>query len=285
MRTRMLLAVTLSAIVLAGACAKAASSGGGGSPSGPGTIPYPTGADQLVLRIDQGGGFINPQVTLSQIPLFSLFGDGLAITPGAQVEVYPGPALPAVVQERLTPDAIQRILIAARDAGLFESRHLLGVPDTGTTTFTVVANGKTIVTTMGGLGMPGASGSSDDQARQELQAFEAKVMDLGWLPPGSISDQGAYRPTALRVYVSDYQPSQGLHETPVAWPLDPPLASFGDPTAQGGLMGTRCGAVTGGDLGTLLSLAEKANELTPWTSGGARYALRFRPQLPDGSGC
>jgi len=284
MRMRMLLAVTLAAIVFAGACAKAGSGGGSGSPSGPGTILYPTGADRLVLRIDQGGGFINPQVTISQIPLISLFGDGLLITPGAQAEIYPGPALPTVVQERLTPDAIQRVLIAARDAGLFESRHLSGVPDTGTTTFTVVANGQTTVTTMGGLGMS-ASGSSDDQARQELQAFEAKVMDLGWLPPGSISDQGTYRPTALRVYVSEYQPSQGLHETPVAWPLDPPLATFGDPVAQGGLMGTRCGAVTGSDLGTLLPLAEKANELTPWTSGGARYALRFRPLLPDESGC
>jgi len=285
MRMRMLLATTLAATVLTGACAKAGSGGGDSSPSGPGTILYPTAADQLVLRIDQGGGFIDPHVTLSQIPIFSLFGDGLLITPGAQIEIYPGPALPAVVQERLTPDAIQRILIAARDTGLFESRHLPGVPDTGTTTFTVVANGMTTVTTMGGLGMSGASGSGDDQARQELQAFEARVMDLGWLPPGSISDQGIYRPTALRVYVGEYRPGQGLHETPVAWPLDPPLARFGDPVIQGGLMGTRCRAVTGRDLGTLLPLVEKANELTPWTSGGLRYALLFRPLLPDESGC
>ena len=286
MRMKMPAAMALAAVVLAGACANATSGGGASDgPTGNGPISYPTGADQLVLRIDQTGGFINPQATLSQIPLFSLFGDGLAITPGAQIEIYPGPALPVLVQGHLSPDAVQRILAAARDAGLFESRQLPGVPDTGITTFTVVADGKTTVTTIGGLGMPGGSSPDDGQARQQLQSFEAKVSDLSWLPQGSVSDQGTYRPTGLRVYVSDYQPSQGLHETPVAWPLEPPLATFGGPVAQGGLQGTRCGAVTGSDADTLIPLVEQANELTPWTSQGSRYALRFRPLMPDESGC
>jgi len=286
MRMKLLAAVACASAVLGGACANATSDGGGsGGPSGGGPFSYPTGADQLVLRIDQGGGFINPQATLSQIPLFSLFGDGLAITPGAQIEIYPGPALPAVVQQRLTPDAIQQILAAARDAGLFVSRQMPGVPDTGTTTFTVVADGKTTVTTMGGLGAMQGSPSPDDGARRALLAFEAKVSDLSWLPPGSISDQGTYRPTGLRVYVSDYRPSEGLHETPIAWPLEPPLSTFGDPVPQGGLPGTRCGIVTGTDADTLLPWVERANELTPWTSDGSQYGLRFRPLLPDESGC
>ena len=46
-----------------------------------------------------------------------------------------------------------------------------------------------------------------------------------------------------------------------------------------------CGTVTGGDLATLLPLLQKANQLTPWASGGRRYALTFRPLLPDETGC
>ena len=47
----------------------------------------------------------------------------------------------------------------------------------------------------------------------------------------------------------------------------------------------RCGAVAADAATTLLPLAEQANQLTPWTSDGERYALWFRPLLPDESGC
>jgi hypothetical protein len=233
-------------------------------------------------------------VTLSQIPLFSLFGDGLAVTPGAQIEIYPGPALPAVSQQRLSPDAIQQLLAAARDAGLFEGRDLtdlgsVAIADAATTTFTVIADGRTAITRVYALGelqeRPDGMSQSEYEARQRLQAFEAKATDLRWLPPGSVSDQGSYDPSALRVYVGDDRPSEELHETPVAWPLDPPLAAFGRPIGGGALGATRCGIVTGADLDMLLPLVSQANELTPWTSEGSRYGLRFRPELPDETGC
>ena len=31
--------------------------------------------------------------------------------------------------------------------------------------------------------------------------------------------------------------------------------------------------------------ATQANQLTPWTSGGRRYAIAFRPLLPDEATC
>ena len=36
---------------------------------------------------------------------------------------------------------------------------------------------------------------------------------------------------------------------------------------------------------TLLPLAEDANTLTPWTSDGQRYAISFRPLLPNETSC
>jgi hypothetical protein len=35
----------------------------------------------------------------------------------------------------------------------------------------------------------------------------------------------------------------------------------------------------------VLPLAQSANQLTPWRSDGAKFAILFRPLLPDESGC
>jgi len=277
--------------LLGAACANNTS---GGGPADGDRIEHPTGADQVVLRIERGGGFMPFEWNLANMPLVSLFGDGLLVAPGPQIEIYPGPALPAVTQQRLTPDAVQRILVAARDAGLFQSRDLgnmgnAAIADAPTTTFTVAAGGQTFTTSVYALDELGArpDGMDPDEyrARQDLLAFESKVLDLGWLPEGSTSDQGPYEPSGLRIFVSDYRPSEGLVEPPIAWPLSPALADFGQPLSDTPAQGWRCGTVTGPDLDVLLPLVERANQLSPWTSGGARFGLVFRPLLPDESGC
>src|SRR6266516_3577835 len=106
MRLRLFGATVLSLGLLAAACANAsagdgAADGSTGATTGSGGISYPTGADQVVLRIESGGGFVAMEVNLTTLPMLSLFGDGLLITPGAQTEIYPGPALPTLAQERL----------------------------------------------------------------------------------------------------------------------------------------------------------------------------------------
>ena len=50
-------------------------------------------------------------------------------------------------------------------------------------------------------------------------------------------------------------------------------------------LGMRCGVVDGADLDTLWPILEKANALTPFTSGGKEYTFLVRPLLPDESGC
>lgn len=300
MRLKLFCVAAISFGLLSGACANASTGAGdggtgtgdGGTGSG-GGISYPTAADQVVLRIEQGGGFVTLQYNLTNTALFSLFGDGLAVTPGAQIEIYPGPALPALVQERLSADAIQQLLQAALDAGLNTDRNYtdlgsVGIADAATTTFTLSVNGEihtTRVYALGELG-PKPDGMSQDeyQARRDLLAFQSKATDLSWLPPDAISDQRVYQPTALRLFVSDYQPDPSLSEPPLEWPLSPGLATFGDPL-QNGMNEIRCGAVAADAAATLLPVVEQANQLTPWTSEGRRYGILFRPLLPDESGC
>jgi hypothetical protein len=274
--------------VMAVGCANP-SPGSGGSD---GPVSYPTSSDALVLRIDTSGGFVAPNVTEGQIPGFSMFGDGRVITLGAHTEIYPQPALPSVLVQTVDAAGIQAILRAGLGAGLgrdasFTDLGSVGIADAPTTTFTLAANGAVHTVRVYALGqVPRGSGSmpkAEADARRALQAFAAQVADLStFLPNGSLSAARPFVPSAMRVFVSRYRAQQGLTEPPIAWPGRTGLASFGEP---GPLAGTRCGVVSGTDLAALLPLARRADQLTPWTSQGRRWALVLRPLLPDGSGC
>jgi hypothetical protein len=240
--------------------------------------------------MDVGGGFVAPTYELGRIPTWSLFGDGRIITEGPQIEIYPGPALPSVQVQTVTEEGIQAILEAAEAAGLLGPDRTYGqdcVADAPTTTFTVYADGTEHVVSAYALGMvPGSCPGEDTEARAKLARFSATLSDLaGWLPTGSLGQQDQFEFSEMRVYVQPYtgSPEPGLHQAAVDWPLSDPLPSFGDADATYGDF--RCGVVGGADLAKLLPHAERANELTPWRSGGADFSLIFRPLLPDELNC
>ena len=283
--TRRALVALIGLAVLATACADHPTVPGVGSGAS-----YPHGADQLVLRIDTSGGFVAPQQTRQQMPSFSLYGDGRAITQGAQTEIYPGPALPSLVVTSITPSGVQSILHDALAAGLGESHShtTMTVSDMPTTTFTLNVNGETHATRVYALGA-GSSGpgmtAEERKARAALERFSSELTDLRRsLPAGSVGPDRQYAAEGLRVFTQPYEQQQDpmLHEPEVAWPLSVPLASFGDETSTPAI---RCGAVTGADARPLLDAAGSANQLTPWTSDGKQYSLTFRVLLPDEHGC
>jgi hypothetical protein len=282
--------------VLASACGGLANddtgSGGTTGATGANGIEHPTGADQVILRMAYEGGFVPYEYTLGSTPYWSLFGDGTVIVPGAQIEIYPGPALPNLTATPVSEDGIQAILEAARDAGLMDGDASYGnqcIADAATTVFTTDADGQTSVVSAYALdvGEPaGTCGNGEDaDARAKLAAFQAKLTDLqSWLPNGSLGTERPYDPTEMRVYVLPYRGDAELPQDPTEWPLEPPLDSYGEPL-ENAPSDTRCGVVTGEDLTTLLAAARDANALTPWTSGGTDYQLIFRPLLPDEHAC
>ncbi len=240
-----------------------------------------------------GGGFVAIESNLRAVPGFSLFGDGRLIVEGPVIEIYPGPAMPNLQVSRLTEEAVQAILAEAEKAGLLGEDASYDYPcvaDLPTTTFTVVSEGQTHTVTAYALGFEegttAACGDAeiDVEARAKLLDFSRKLGDLqSWLPEGSFSAEEQYTPTEMRVYVRPYVGNPELEQAAVPWPLEGSLADFGKP--DGNLDETRCGVVSGADLETLLPEAYAANELTPWTSDGANYALIFRPLLPDEHTC
>ena len=270
------------------------------SPSGPPAIDHPTGKDSLVLRITLDGGFVPVGWSLTNLPVISIYGDGRVITQGAQIMIYPGPALPSLWVKHITEAGLQKILAAAAEAGLLgaDKQYDDGgmVADAATTTFILNAGGR--VHTISAYALfeaenPGPNLSKEDEAaRKLLRTFLSQITDLGTLVGASeLSAEEAYTPAAIRLFVTPVDPAQPAptdvpEQEPIAWPLKTPLADFGTVTVRGGALGDmRCGIVEAADLDTLLPLLEKANALTQFTDKGKSYTFLVRPLLPDETGC
>jgi hypothetical protein len=285
MTIRTFVSAMLTLGLAAAGCANASDTGDDG-------VDHPVGADQLILRVSMEGGFVPIEYTLTALPGFSLLGDGTVVTLGPQIEIYPGPALPALVATPVSEEGVQQIIRYAVDAGLLEDRSYedmgsVGIADASTTVFTLNAAGVTHTTRVYALSelaqRPPRMSDEEFEARRVLQDFQVRLGTLRtWLPEGSVGDDGAYAPAAMRVFVGEYRPDPGLTQSPIDWPLTPGLGGFGTPAPPSDL---RCGVVDGDDLATLMPLAQQANQLTPWVSDGTRYGIIFRPLLPGESGC
>jgi hypothetical protein len=82
--------------------------------------------NHAVVRIEYVGGFIPPDMTLRRYPTAVLYDDGRLITQGAQIEIYPGPALPSLIETDISSAGVAKILDWAREAGRVGPDRLLG---------------------------------------------------------------------------------------------------------------------------------------------------------------
>lgn len=265
--------------------ALASSCGGKGDQGG--EIEHPTGANELVLRVENFGGFLPPNAALREIPSFSLYGDGRIFTAGPQIEIFPPPALPSVQVTQLSASGTRSLLFAAREAGLFVSSRRyplppgVGVADAGSTRFTLSAGGSKRVVEAEALG------AIDEQgARKALATFRDRLFDVrNALPPGSVLGESQYRPTALRVVVlpaDGAPPEPGLEQPVKDWPVAGQLAGFNQPA---GLVGARCGVAGGAEFERVLRAVQQSNTLTKWRDRGAVSLIAVRPMLPDEETC
>jgi len=285
---------TLLAIsIIAAAC----TSGSAASPSptvAPSAVASPaarydvgTNADQLVLRIATGGGFIGPSADLTRLPPFALYADGRLIVPGATDAIFPGPLLPALVQVQVTPAEIQKILGAADTAGLLgpdASYMNPGVADAGTTTFTTTVDGKTHRISAYALGIGRADTGADAATLQALADFAARTQDLATLLGRPVAMDRLYQPTAINIFASAAQPADPSAPTPavIAWPLSLDPGTAGQPAPAEGV---RCISIRGSDLASFLAVAATARSNAIWTAPSGRYSLSVRPLYPEESGC
>ena len=270
-------------VLLLGACARPddapAAAGPGGS--GPGAAAE---GDGLVLRVRQEGGYMSPERIAGRIPDVSVYADGRMITQGPQITVYPGPALPNLQLQRLDAAAVAKLVDEAVAAGVDGGADLgsPNVADAPTTRIDVVRDGVSSSVSAVALreAMPDDTALTAGQkaARAKLTAFLARLDEMAAAP-----GQQPYRPATLAALAGAYNPPQdGLPQQPgpIAWPGPALPGEYLDGNVKIG-----CVAASGAERDAILAAVEKANQNTPWSSGGKEYSVTFRPLLPDESGC
>ena len=270
-------AVTL---FLLSACARTDAIGAPGTSGSPEASGEPAPANQLVLRVEQTGGFVSPSMLAGRLPQVSVYADGRVITQGPQIAIYPGPALPNVLVQQASPDTVEGLVAKGRQLGAVGDLGQPGVADATTTVLTI--GDRTIQAYALNEAQPNdaALTAAQREARSKLAAFVTQLGDLSTAK--GMPEAQPYEPTAVAAISVPYVKVDNPPSPPAAT-LWPGPALPGEPLQEGGSL--RCLTVTGDAAGKVLAAAEKANQNTPWTSGSATWSVSFRPLLPDETGC
>lgn len=244
-----------------------------------GQIDHPTGATEVVLRLESGGGLVPFGFFATQAPTFTLYGDNTVIfRPTTDPAGNGFPPFVKAVMNAAQVDALLRFaLTQGHLAQARESYMNPFVADAPTTFFTVNAAGIKKVVAVTGLGI-GADQTGADAS--DLQAFGQLITVLGdfekQVRQGQVVSAETYQPVQYRAILID---SQGMEGT-IAWPWkDLTLADFAvDPDNSS----TRLAAVS----------ADQAARVTTVPSGGLlgvgiasadgtrQFSLSLRPLLP-----
>jgi hypothetical protein len=270
-------ALAVALLLTVTACAER---GGATRPGAPATPSAAAATEGLVLRVEQTGGFAPPSTVLPRLPIVSVYADGRVITEGPVTAIYPAPALPNLQVREIGPDEVQDVVDRALAAGVAEDADL-GTPpvaDAFSTRFTLVTTAQTYVREVYALWeAPAGSGLTGEQeaAREKLSEFLDPLTAQG-------GDTVSYAPEAVAAVASPWSdPQDGLPRSELPWP-GPALP--GEPTD--GPPDVTCVTATGDQAAALLDAARSASAGTPWTTDdGLRWAVTFRPLLPDETGC
>lgn len=250
-------------------------------PATDGDYEHPTGADEVVVSYAELGGFVPREFAFQQTPNVLISGDGRSFSPGAQIEIYPGPLLPAVQVWNIREDGIQQVLAAAEEAGLFadiDYDQPTNIADASTATVTINVNGETWVHEAYALGIgvgPGGDQTESTPERQALLDFIGQLTEL--TSPGPTGDPGIFEPSeygieALVVDDLSAYGADGIEPTVVEWPADASVR-LADATT--------CTVVPASEVGEILG---EATQLTFFTDAGVTYQVLAKPLLP-GTDC
>ena len=255
------------------------------SPTAAGGIDHKTGATDVLLRYDEGGGLMMAGYSAAQAPIFTLYGDGTVIfrnplkePPAAQGSTMRFNPLRTA---KLTEDQVVELLtLALGEGGLAVARPSYENPmvaDAGTTVFTVDAGGIKKVVSIVALGMDVEPTNADGPARAAFKKLAERLADFD---QGGTVDTAVYTPTGYRATIVDG--GMAAPDT-VEWPwTDLTVKDFkpdGDPN---GLRSPH--ATLTKDQVAALGITEFDGGFfgTPIKgSDGKPYILAVRPILPD----
>ena len=243
-----------------------------------------------------GVGYWLRMTTSQAIPPLDRFGlwpaaiitaDGQYLVQGVVPAIYPGPLVIPLFASQVTDDGRAQIIQWARDLGL-----LSGPTDfTGGNAVPGGITGRIELTVDGSLvsltGVPDlpTSGSPQPGSPEAFAELWRRVTTLPESLPGQLGPEVAYEPEGYALLVGPPPKADaGIPGHLMDWPLDVPLASFGEPVAEG----YRCGLVEGADATTLTPSLNEANQLTQWVQDpdtSATFGLTVRIMVPGEDPC
>ncbi len=250
-----------------------------------GAVEHKTGATDVILRYDEGGGFMMAGFAASQAPPFTLYGDGTVIFRNPMLEM---PAAQGSVQTfnpmrtaKLSEEQIQELLILALgEGGLAAARPNYEnnmVADAGTTIFTIDAGGIQKTVSIYALGLDDPSGQ-DAVARTAFKKFADRLADFD--QGGSIATD-VYTPDAYRVSLIE---SPGIVAPDTReWPwTDLTVADFKPAADPNGLQFPhRTMAPAEIDMLNVKDYAGGFNGLVLRGTDKKLYTVALRPLLPE----
>lgn len=281
------------------ACGDSTKDPGGAPASTPGTaaaggsIPYPTGADDVVVRVAQVGGFVPAGTAFVEVPDLLITGDGRVYRPGAQTMQFPGPLLPAITVGTITPTGIERLLEVAHQNQLLSLPAPTYAPNTQvadapSTVVDLQAAGVRVQHTADALGfVPDGQGDPAKELTPErgrLLTFANAARDLSTtVGADQLGPDEIWAPTAYRLQ------ARPVEAPPATTPADTVAAGDPQPTVVDWPAGTgvrladaaTCAIGSGEALATAL---KEATSLTYFAEDGVVYQVSAIGQLP-GTSC
>lgn len=294
--------VLIPALALLVLACSSAGTGPSGSPSGVPTaaptelpeaspagdrIEHLTGATDILLRYEEGGGFVMPAFMASVTPHFTLYGDGSVIFRNPALEIPPMQGSVAVFNPlrtaTLSEEQIQDLLVfALGEGGLAAARPDYRndmVADAPTATFTVNAAGISKSVAIYALGME-VQGLADAPARAAFAKLAERLTDFdqGGTVPTDVYTPEAYRATLFE--------SPGVVAPDIrAWPWTDLAVTDFKPSADPNGLQFPHRTMTAEDLARLKVTDFQGGFQSVVITGpdGKTYTLSARPILPDES--
>jgi hypothetical protein len=174
---------------------------------GPNDIAHPTGRTDVVLRMEQGGGFVPFGFLFTQSPSFTLYGDGTVIfkpIDNRAGDPFGGQAMLPWLVGHMSEADIQALLQFALGPGhLANARESYDNPmvaDAGSTIFTINAGGVDKVVNIYALGLEGGPDAADRQGFSQL----AEVLnDFGNQSGLDLGELTAYEPALYKTLLME----------------------------------------------------------------------------------
>jgi hypothetical protein len=220
-------AIIVAACSAAGASPAPVSPGSSTAPSvapaattDPDAIEHKTGATDILLRYEEGGGFMMAAFTAAAVPHFTLYGDGTVIFRNPMAEAPPAEGsvfkMNPLRTAKLSEAQIQELLLLALgEGGLAVARPNYSndmVADASTAIFTIEAGGIKKTVSIYALGLE-VEGVPDGPARVQFKKLADRLADFD---QGGTIPTDVYQPEAYRGVLFE---APGIEAADVrAWP-------------------------------------------------------------------